>query len=156
MIIFPMLLQKRYVITSSNTFAHIENMHNTVRGIKTLLKQEGIFIFEVHYLGNVLQKMQYDMIYHEHQYYYSLITLKKFFAQYDMEVFDVRLINIHGGSMRYYVQNKKLGKHTVSRNIKSLTKKETNLGFDRVEAYNDYERKVAKSKINLLKLLKSL
>src|SRR3989344_4602 len=144
------------VITSSNTFAHIENMHNTVRGIKTLLKQEGIFIFEVHYLGNVLQKMQYDMIYHEHQYYYSLITLKKFFAQYDMEVSDVKLINIHAGSMRYYVQSKKFGKHTVSENIDDFTKKEKNLGFDRIDTYNDYGEKITKSKINLLKLLKDL
>lgn len=144
------------IITSSNSLAHIEDMHDILRGIKILLKRDGILIFEVHYLGKILQELQYDMIYHEHQYYYSLLALKKFLEQYNMEIFDLKSIKIHGGSMRYYVQNKKLGKHTVSKNVVELIKKEKRLGFDKVKTYINFEKKISKTKNNLLKLLKNL
>src|SRR5436190_663485 len=86
---------KANVVFSSNTMAHIENMHDVLLGIKNLLKQNGILIFEVHYLGNLITDLQYDMIYHEHQYYYSLHTLQKFLVSHDMEIFDIQIIPIH-------------------------------------------------------------
>ena len=144
------------VIVSSNTLAHIENMHDIARGIKILLSQNGILIFEVHYLGNILQEMQYDMIYHEHQYYYSLLTLQKFFAKYEMEIFDVKPLSIHAGSMRYYVQNKNFGTNSISSNVTNLHKRERLLKYDLVETYTTYREKIAKTKNDLLKLLKNL
>lgn len=144
------------IITSSNTLAHIEDMHDILRGVKVILKKDGYMMFEVHYLGNVLLEMQYDMIYHEHQYYYSLITLKKLFAQYDMEIFDVKRVNIHAGSMRFYVQHKKTGKNRISKQTQELIKKEQTLHFDSINLYKSYSKKVAKTKKELLSLLDSL
>lgn len=144
------------VIFSSNTLAHIEDMHDIVRGIKVILNDKGYLMFEVHYLGNVLHEMQYDMIYHEHQYYYSLLTLNNFFTMYDMEIFNIKPISIHAGSMRFYVQHKKKGTRTISKYVKELIKSEREHQFDNVKRYERYSKRVAKTKNDLLFLLDSI
>lgn len=143
---------KADMIFSSNTLAHIEDMLDVVKGIKILLKPDGFLMFEVHYLGNLLYDMQYDMIYHEHQYYYSLLTLQKLFSQYEMEIFNVLPIKIHAGSMRYYVQHKK-GARKVSKNVLGLVKKEKKLKLDKIETFRSLAKKIAKTKIDLIKSL---
>ena len=91
------------VIMANNVYAHIADIQGTTRAVHRVLKKDGVFVFEVHYLGKVLEEMQYDMIYHEHLYYYSLISAAAHFARYDMTVFDVKPVPIHGGSLRFYV-----------------------------------------------------
>lgn len=145
------------LIAANNVFAHIEDMHDVMHGIKILLKDDGVFVFEVHYLGNIIETLQYDMIYHEHLYYYSLIALEKFFGQYDMEIFDVKKIPIHAGSMRYYVRNKgHLKKESMTQNVIDLRREELQKQYDRVETYLDYAHKVEKTEITLMNLLKQL
>ncbi len=147
---------KADAIFSSNTLAHIENMHDIFKGIKILLKKNGIMIFEVHYLGNLLKEIQYDMIYHEHQYYYSLMTLQKFFRQYNIEIFDVKPISIHAGSMRYYVKNSENKNLKISANVNDLFKKENQQKLDKAKIYLTYSNAINKTKKDLLKLLDSL
>jgi len=97
------------------------------------------------------------MIYHEHLYYYSLLTLDNFFNQFDMEVFDVKKIPIHAGSMRYYVRKRgTLKKETVSQAVLDLRQDELNKKYNRVETYLDYAHKVEETKITLMKLLDRL
>ena len=99
-------------------------MHDITKAIKQLLKPKGVFIFEVHYIGSLIDEVQYDMIYHEHIYYYSLITLQNFFAKFDLEIFNIKPIPIHGGSMRYYVRNiNKLKNEKISLKVLNLQKK---------------------------------
>jgi methylation protein EvaC len=147
---------KADVLCGFNVFAHIEDMHDVMRGIKTLLKNDGIFVFEVHYLGNLLREIQYDMIYHEHQYYYSLLTLQKFFTRYDMEIFDAQPTPIHAGSMRYYVQMKNQGKNQINSRVSALMIQEKEQLFDKVTPYVKFSKKVAQSKKELLELLSEL
>ncbi|OIP57769.1 MAG: hypothetical protein COX79_04310 [Candidatus Levybacteria bacterium CG_4_10_14_0_2_um_filter_36_16] len=152
-------IKKRYgqadIIFSSNTLAHIENMHDVARGIKILLKKNGMLIFETHYLGKLIKELQYDMIYHEHQYYYSLTTLKKFFKMHQMEIFDVKPIQIHAGSMRYYVQNINGGRKITNSVIK-LEKREKNMKLDKKNTFILYQKKVEKTKKRLITFLTSL
>jgi methylation protein EvaC len=153
-------IKKKYgkadIIFSSNTLAHIEDMHTVIGGVKFLLKPDGYLMFEVHYIENLLQEMQYDFLYHEHQYYYSLITLKKFFALHDMEIFDVKPISIHAGSMRYFVKHKNDKTHAIAKNVTQVLKNEMNSQFDKVETYITYGEKIAKTKKDLLKLITKL
>ena len=145
------------LIVANNVFAHIEDMHDVTRGIHKLLAGDGVFIFEVHYLGNIIEALQYDMIYHEHLYYYSLLALDNFFNQFDMEVFDVKKIPIHAGSMRYYVRKRgTLKKETVSQAVLDLRQDELNNKYNRVETYLDYAYKVEETKITLMRLLDQL
>jgi len=150
-------IKKKYhkadVIFSSNTFAHIEDMHNVLDGIKLLLKQDGILIFEVHYLGNLIHQVQYDMIYHEHQYYYSLLALKNLLLKHDLEIFDVLPIPIHAGSMRYYVKYTSSTKRNISQRVYELANNEIQQGFQNIETFLTYGKKVEKTKADLRKLL---
>lgn len=147
---------KADVICSFNTMAHIENMHDIAKGVKKLLKEDGVLMFETHYLGSLIKKTQYDMIYHEHQYYYSLITLINFFDKYDMEIFDIKQNNIHSGSMRYYVQNKRGGRRKISKNVVLQSKKEIQLGLNDENIYFKFNKKIERTKKNLLSILAKL
>ena len=91
------------MVVANNVYAHIADINGVTRATNQVLGPDGVFIFEVHYLGKIVQDLQYDMIYHEHLYYYSLLALENHFARHGMVVFDVKPIPIHGGSMRYYV-----------------------------------------------------
>ena len=147
---------KADAIVSFNTLAHIEDMHDIAKGIKILLKKDGFLAFGVHYLGNLIKETQYDIIYHEHQYYYSLLALKNFFSMYDMIIYDVKPINIHAGSMVYYVQNKKNGKRKISKAVTALIKKERELKLHKMETYIQLSKQIQKTKIDLITLLKKL
>jgi methylation protein EvaC len=146
---------KADVIFSSNTLAHIENMHDIFKGIKTLLTKDGTLIFEVHYLETLLQEVQYDMIYHEHQYYYSLMTLQKFLKKYNLEIVDIKKIPIHAGSIRFCVKNSE-SKYTISKNVKRLFTQEKKDKINEVETYTNFNKKINKTKKDLLTLLKKL
>jgi SAM-dependent methyltransferase len=143
-------------VYSFHTLAHIEDMNDVIRGVKTLLKRRGFLTFEVHYLGDLIRGTQYDMMYHEHQFYYSLMALKNFFAMHDMEIFDVKPVPIRGGSMMYFVQNKQFGKRKISKNIDVLLTKEKKQGLDKVKTYTAFFRYIYNTKRKLLKLLNEI
>lgn len=148
---------KADLIVANNVYAHIDEIHDVTKGIKELLSKDGVFIFEVHYLGEIIERLQYDMIYHEHIYYYSLIALDNFFDKFDMEIFDVKSIPIHAGSMRYYVRKKgTLLCENISRTVFNLRKEELQKKYNRVETYIDYAQKIEETKNILMCLLKDL
>lgn len=91
------------LVIANNVFAHIQDIHDVTKGIQLLLKDSGVFVFEVHSLLEMVKGNQYDWVYHEHLYYYSLQTLEKHFANYGMKIFNVEDTKLHAGSRRYYV-----------------------------------------------------
>ncbi|MEK7458016.1 MAG: class I SAM-dependent methyltransferase [Patescibacteria group bacterium] len=147
---------KADVIMTSNSFAHIDNMHDVMKGVKALLKNDGILCIEVHYLGVLLEEAQYDMMYHDHMSYYSLASLSNFFSMYGMEIYDVKMTSIHAGSIRFYVQNKKGGKHKISKVVRDLKKKEKKMGLDKASTYHKFFEYVKKTKKELMVLLATL
>ena len=90
------------MVTAANCFAHIEDVHAIVEGILDLLGPDGVFISESHYLVGLIDKLQYDTIYHEHLRYYSLNSLANLLQMHGLEVFHARPIPTHGGSIRVY------------------------------------------------------
>lgn len=94
------------VITCNNCFAHSDNLDEIVLGVKELLSEDGIFIFEVSYFKNVIENIGFDQIYHEHLSYHSILPLHLFFTQHGMTIFDIERVNVHGGSIRCFVKNK--------------------------------------------------
>ncbi|MCZ6525874.1 MAG: class I SAM-dependent methyltransferase [Gammaproteobacteria bacterium] len=145
------------MVLANNVYAHIPDIQGVTRAVANVLDDDGVFIFEVHYLGKVIDEMQYDMIYHEHLYYYSLLSAMKHFELYDMTVFDVKPVPIHGGSMRFYVC-KNTGKYatSVSLNVMALQQQELTRGFHLITTYNSFAGNVAKQKKQLLGLLDRL
>lgn len=143
-------------IFSSNAFAHIDDMHDVMRGVTTLLKPDGFLAFEVHYLGAVLRELQYDMLYHEHFSYYSLTSVSNFLAMFGMEVFDVVHTGIHGGSVRFLAQKRDRGKRPVTPAVAEMRRAEEEWGFADPATYRDFTRRVNQTRADLLRLLEQL
>ena len=145
------------LIMANNVFAHITDINGTTEAVRETLTGDGVFIFEVHYLGRIIEDMQYDMIYHEHTYYYSLLALENHLAGHGMVIFDLEPILIHGGSIRFYAAKKdsRYGKGTSSR-VEVLRKQELELGYDKSETYTKFASRVLSKKQELMTLLNKL
>lgn len=143
------------VITANNVFAHIDDLADVVKGIKILLKKDGVFVFEVSYLLDLYEKTLFDMIYHEHLDYHSVQPLMYFFEQHDMEIFKVQRVTSHGGSIRCFVQ-KKGGKKNVDSGIADLVKLEKKSGLYDENTFMVFGEKVQRLGNELRALLMDL
>lgn len=139
------------VVTATNVFAHIEDIHSVVEAIKSLMAPDGLFISESHYLMTLLETCQYDTIYHEHLRYYSLTSLKYLLEAHGLEVVRVKKIPTHGGSIRVYAAAK--GSHTVQDNVRELLAEEERLGVRDEKALFAFADRVAQSKLDLYRLV---
>lgn len=142
------------VITATNVFAHVNDLDSFMRSIKSLLNEKGIFIFEAPYFGNLLDHNEYDTIYHEHLSYLSVKPLLPFFQKFDMEVFDIEQVDIHGGSFRVFVGRKSV--HKVSETVGNMLKREQDIGMYNHDKLNQFSEKVIANKRELTWLLHSL
>jgi methylation protein EvaC len=145
------------MVMANNVYAHITDIQGVTRAVHRVLGADGVFVFEVHYLGKVVDEMQYDMIYHEHLYYYSLLSAIEHFRRHGMVVFDVKPVPIHAGSMRFYVC-KEGSRHatTISAAVSALREREHKRGFDRYETFQQFSARVAEQKLELVSLLERL
>ena len=87
-------------VTANNVFSHSDDLRNFAYMIRRLLKPEGVFIFEVSYLKDLVENKVLDYVYHEHLAHHSVAPLKQFFESIGMQLFDVEHVNIKGGSIR--------------------------------------------------------
>lgn len=147
---------KADVITANNVYAHIEDMDGTTRAIKNLLNEDGVFVFEVHYIVDLLERMQYDMIYHEHLCYYSIRALARFFEKFGMEIFDIKKVPIHGGSIRVYVKNSSSKKNPVLRSVNDFLQLENSRGIANIETYVKFADRVKSETEKLVTFLRGL
>ena len=145
------------LIVANNVYAHIPDINDVTGGIAHLLSVDGVFVFEVHHLGSVLQGLQYDMIYHEHLYYYSLLALENHLRQHDLVVFDLKRIPIHGGSIRFYAckAGGRWAKAPTNR-VRLLRQNEAELGLGRVETFRTFATEIGARKQTLMAYLERL
>ena len=93
-------------INASGVFFHLEELHSVTKAIHYLLKEKGIFVVQFLYMDQIINNCAFDQIYHEHLCYYNLETLNKLLDQYNLEIFDSHLEEIHGGQMIALVSHK--------------------------------------------------
>ena len=138
------------VITATNVFAHIDGVNEIVKCILELLDQKGVFITECHYLGSLVENLQYDTIYHEHLMYYSLHSLKYLLEQHGLEIFHAKQIPTHGGSIRAYVSRK--GNFPVKRTVSKILNLEKEVDLEE-KGLIDFKNRVVISKLELYSAL---
>jgi len=138
------------VVTATNVFAHIENVNNVLEDILKILKNEGIFISESHYLLSLIETLQYDTIYHEHLRYYSLSSLRYLLEKHGLEIIHAKRIPTHGGSIRVYAARK--GIYPVRRTVEALLKEEEPITLSR-QKLSEFAQRVVISKLELGALL---
>jgi hypothetical protein len=141
------------IVTAANCFAHMEDVHGILDGIQEMLKDDGAFISESHYLMPLLDTLQYDTVYHEHLRYYSLASLKHLFEMHGMEVFHAHPIPSHGGSIRVYAARH--GAHTVQDSVRRMLSAEPR-GEALVKRLAAFRHDVLMSKLRLLSMLRDL
>lgn len=140
------------VVTANNVMAHIDDLRDVFAGVKELLSDDGRFIFEVHWVGNLLTEGGFDQIYHEHLYYHSLHTLKTLLESLGMTVNDIKLIPIHGESIRVYA-----GKSGESAPfVREFLDREVKMGLTQKSTYVNFSNKIETNKKKLLELLSGL
>lgn len=144
------------VVTANNVFAHMDDLSGVVRGIKTLLAPDGVFVFEVSYLVDVLKKTLFDTIYHEHLDYHALRPLIGFFERFGMVVVDARRVDTHGGSLRVYARSKAVSDATRSPAAASLIAREEEEGLFSAATYRDFEARIRQVGAELVALLRRL
>jgi len=145
------------LIVANNVFAHIPDIRGVTAAVRDLLKDDGVFIFEVHYLGKITQGMQYDMIYHEHLYYYSLLALMNHFSNFGLTIFDVKPVQMHAGSMRYFVcKDSSRFASTISPRVAALRNDELAAGLDKAATFLRFANDIAQRRDRLMELLGQL
>jgi len=132
------------LILATNMFAHMATVGEVISGIELLLKSDGIFVFENHYLLDVIQGVQFDTIYHEHLRTYSLKSLIKLFSYYNFTVTDVERGTRYGGNIRVHVTKGKNRK--VSQRVELLLKLEEDSGLYQLETYRKFAGRVKQAK----------
>ena len=127
---------------------------NFMNNVNLLLNGNGVFIFEAPYFVNLLQANEYDTIYHEHLSYLSVKPLIPFFSKFDLEVFDIEQVDIHGGSFRVFVG--KRGARPVSGEITRLLEQEKRSGIYTHGRLDRFAEQVENNKRDLIWLLQNL
>jgi hypothetical protein len=141
------------VVTAANCFAHIEDVHSIVEGICSLLTFDGVFISESHYLIGLLDRLQYDTVYHEHLRYYSLNSLANLLQMHGLEVFHARPIPSHGGSIRVYAAPR--GTRKVNNSVAQMLAAEPR-GEAMLARLKTFRDDVMLSKLRLLAMIRDL
>jgi len=141
------------LLLGNNVLAHVPDINDFVGGMKILLKPSGVITMEFPHLMQLIDKNQFDTIYHEHFSYLSLYSVKQIFEKQGLEIFDVDEIPTHGGSLRIYAKHSEDKTRTVSVNVQSLINKEVAFGLNNINTYTTFQAKAEKVKDDFLEFL---
>ena len=138
------------VIHGNNVLAHVADLNGFVGGIAELLKPDGVAVIEVPYVRDLIERLEFDTIYHEHLCYYSVTALQQLLARHGLMLADVERIPIHGGSLRLFIRKKGA---EISRSVTDLLAEEKAIGMDQFAYYADFGTRVENLKEELVSLL---
>ena len=144
------------VIYSANTITHISNLDNVFKSISHILDENGVVIIEDPSLLHCLNKNSYDQFYNEHIYLFSALSVRNLLSKFGLEIFDIKNLKTHGGSLRYYIKRKKNKKIKISINLKKQINRELKAGLGNFLTYKNFSNRVTKSKQKILKILNNI
>lgn len=142
------------IVTAFNVFAHTKFTKEITKKVFQVLKPGGIFIIEVQYLVDMMSKLTFDNIYHEHLFYYSVTSLNNLFSNLGGQIIKVEHIDTHGGSIRIYIQRKE-DVRGVDKSVEEFLNKEKGV-VDNYESYVDFAKKIRELKNKVLDKFNSL
>lgn len=142
------------LILGNNVFAHVPDPNDFVAALKVLLKPGGRIVLEFPHAVDMLEKTEFDTIYHEHVFYFSLTALLPLFSRHGLEIVDVERLEIHGGSLRLFAAHR--GEISVNSPVAALLAEERRKGISTTHAYQGFAAKVATIRSSLRQLLDEL
>ena len=149
-------LNKIDLIIANNVIAHIPDLNNFVKGLSLLMnKYQSVATLEFQYLKTLIEKNQFDTVYHEHYFYYSLLSINNVLTHHNLKIIDVEKLKTHGGSLRLYVasSNKKVGSEFNIKNFVNVQKNEKINKIDTLNYYKKFQFKTNESKKKFIKFL---
>ena len=141
------------LIIGNNVLAQVPNVNDFVRGLRILLKPDGVVTLEFPHLMTLIEGNQLDTIYHEHFSYFSLITVERILTAHGLRLFDVEEIPTHGGSLRVYACRQDSAVHPTTENVAQLRDREEAAGITRMDYYATFSERAKETKRKLLDFL---
>ena len=144
------------LIYSANTLSHIKDLNSVFNSISHILSDNGVLIIEDPSLLECFKKISYDQFYNEHIYIFSLLSIKYLLKKHNLEVFNIKKITTHGGSLRYYIKKTSNNKLKINKNVKTHLEHELNFGLDKYSTYIKFKDNVEKSRKQLMEIFSKL
>lgn len=132
---------KAKIVTANNAFAHMDDLKGIMDGITTIMEDSGIFVFEISYLVDVIDKVLLGTIFHEHHSYHSITPLKVFFDKFNMELIYIERNNIQGGSIIGVAQFKN-GIYLKDNSVDEILKLEINKKINKLETFKNFSKDI--------------
>ena len=145
---------KADIVTAFNVFAHNDNLKDMLNNASKVLKNNGVFIFEVQYLLRTIKDLTFDNIYHEHVNYWCVLSLLKFFNNSGLKIYKIQEVETHGGSIRVYASKNKDVK--IQSSVKQFVELEKKSKLDKEETYNNFSIKIRDLKNNSIQKINNL
>jgi ubiquinone/menaquinone biosynthesis C-methylase UbiE len=134
------------LMVANNVLAHVPDINDFVTGFSRLLKPSGIATFEFPHLLQLIERNQFDTIYHEHFSYLSLTAVVQIFSENGLDVFDIEELSTHGGSLRIFAQRSDSGVQAVSHSVADMLRREEKAGMKTETYYSGFQAKADKVK----------
>jgi len=147
-------VKKADVIIANNVLGHIDNLNEFIKGISKLLRNDGVFVFEVPHSLNLIRNLEFDTIYHEHISYFSIIPLSKWLKKFNLEIFDLKKQKVHGGTLRVFVSKKSNFK--IKKSVQEMKNIEIKYGLNKIQTYDKFSYGVNNIKKILLRRITKL
>jgi SAM-dependent methyltransferase len=141
------------LLLGNNVLAHVPDLNDFVAGMKILLKPGGVITMEFPHLMRLIEDNQWDTIYHEHFSYFSFLTVSRVFEAHGLRLFDVEELPTHGGSLRIYGCHEEDSAKVQSDAARELSERERAAGYEQLETYLGYGRRVEADKRQILDFL---
>jgi SAM-dependent methyltransferase len=145
--------QRADLVLGNNVLAQVPDVNDFVEGLKILLKSQGVLTLEFPHLLRLIERNEFDTIYHEHFSYFSMLTTARILRAHRLEVFDVEELSTHGGSLRVYACRMDDGTHGIQPSVERLIAEEKKAGLGSVEGYGGFARQVKETKLALVEFL---
>jgi SAM-dependent methyltransferase len=141
------------LLVGNNVLAHVPDLTGFVAGLKILLKPDGVVTMEFPHVLRLIESGEFDTIYHEHLFYFSLLAVQRAFAEAGLTLFDVEELPTHGGSLRIYVRHADDASKPVDSAVHRLRTRERDAGFERLDVYGSFDERAREVKRSLLEFL---
>ncbi len=141
------------LLIGNNVLAHVPDLNDFVKGMKIILKAQGVITMEFPHLMQLMDQNQFDTIYHEHFSYFSFTTVQRVFAAHDLNIFDVEEWATHGGSLRIFACHSDDKSKVVNQSVMDLIAREEAAGFNKLQHYLSFSEKIRETKRRLLEFL---
>src|SRR5262249_2546767 len=134
------------IITTTNTMNSVDDLHDFVDGVTTLLADDGVFVIEVPHALHLIEQNEFDTIYHEHLSQFSVRSLLELFKTVELEIFDIERLSIHGGSIRVFARRKTGTSKGVTQIVAEWLAQEEAAGLYSLATYEAFSRRVERNR----------